>query len=1001
MAVLAGINRPCAYAALNGTGVTNNSGVPSTHENKVSSADRGKVNGISAKAARVSVTNANEYVKARGKVFECDDDLGDVGDGIYMYWMESGSTTLYLRQCKITTFGDSWEQIIAQKCSSSSCNGTSVNITGNNYLCITQKDSSKIRRYQEGIVFVASDAGPGCYYYYNKAAEEAAQKAAAAKKKEEEEKQKQEYIADCKTNKATCEKLANTEFVLDCDNINIATYTTDKTKACKCISTGALSIDGKACPQPNQACAKGDLPANATAGKYAIVNQTVKCAATACKSGTYLVVDANGNSQGWCTGKKSCPAGQTMNIIDKTKTDNTCVETKTENQTNPKPDGNQANSGGDTNAAAGASSETTAGGDPANSNTPTGETITISGIVMGTDIDSKGNQTTIPLELAHIRAKDTAQNAAVTDAEGKFKLTLPANVELVTVSFMGYVSQDLPPKVDMGTIILQESSSQLEEATVIGLKCDDKKEGEGVASMVGKTCGEDDYRCIPNACDDGYNLENADTCDAKCVKTPDKKDAGDRQKELQENADKMKEKEQNLVSRLTGAAAIGGAGIGGQQIMSAMAEKSADEDAERDMRAYLQTFRCDFGQGKNILGGELAIETPGGNDMFDLHVEYAALAESLKQRKNALNLRPGIEAEVVWDKAETGLYNNAATGRTGGAYASVARAIMDPNGPDAEAWAKQKSDAASKLKTGAIIAGVGIAAGIAGNIYNEVKYGSDKSSEINSKYDTKNSESGDAAVSDTTSSTTATGQAKAANAPAQKVQPTQQSEPATTTLVKSASRTDSTPTPANYRAICDMDTKEPKGETWTCLDDYDNIAETLTSKEITELYTDTIINAIEQFSRKEYKTNDIVCNRNIIQSKYNNEETYYYIQCANHQKHEYYEYDLGSPDEYDYDPEDKVEAILQLHGFDVGSFQTIDCDFTNVYDDADFDDYNPNAQKVVFCEHSKEVTFEKSTCLAIGDIVSKFGMKATYFAGHHYDAEVEYWGKSQGCIITE
>jgi hypothetical protein len=59
---------------------------------------------------------------------------------------------------------------------------------------------------------------------------------------------------------------------------------------------------------------------------YKKIGNEIKCVASTCKSKFYLVVDANGNSQGWCTAKKSCPENQEMKIIDGTKTDRSCVD---------------------------------------------------------------------------------------------------------------------------------------------------------------------------------------------------------------------------------------------------------------------------------------------------------------------------------------------------------------------------------------------------------------------------------------------------------------------------------------------------------------------------------------------------------------------------------------------------------------------------------------------------------------------------------------------------
>ena len=82
------------------------------------------------------------------------------------------------------------------------------------------------------------------------------------------------------------------------------------------------------------ACIKSDLPSHATVGhyvnsglnKYSCANgEKCSCAATQCESGYYLVVNASGNSQGWCYTSR-CPSGKRLNIIDGVKTDTKCID---------------------------------------------------------------------------------------------------------------------------------------------------------------------------------------------------------------------------------------------------------------------------------------------------------------------------------------------------------------------------------------------------------------------------------------------------------------------------------------------------------------------------------------------------------------------------------------------------------------------------------------------------------------------------------------------------
>ncbi len=177
-----------------------------------------------------------------------------------------------------------------------------------------------------------------------------------------------------------------------------------------------------------------------------------------------------------------------------------------------------------------------------------------------------------------------------------------------------------------------------------------------------------------------------------------------------------KNREQSTANKLLGAVAIGMTGIGGMQLASALAAQSADENAERDMKAYLATFRCDYGMGRNIVGGETNITLPNSDELTSMVAQYKQLAADLKSRKEALGMQLGIESETVLNAADMGLYNNASIGKSAGAFTSLSRALMDENSADATAWAEQKSDTVNKVKTGAIVGGTGAAGGAIGNI---------------------------------------------------------------------------------------------------------------------------------------------------------------------------------------------------------------------------------------------------------------------------------------------
>lgn len=185
---------------------------------------------------------------------------------------------------------------------------------------------------------------------------------------------------------------------------------------------------------------------------------------------------------------------------------------------------------------------------------------------------------------------------------------------------------------------------------------------------------------------------------------------------LEQRYDAAVAREQSLANRMLGGVAIGAGGIGGMMLASGLAEQRADENAERDMAAYLATFKCDYGAGMTITGGETNIQLPTSNNLLELRNEYITLAADLKTRKEILGISFGIESEIITDATESGLYDNAATGKTDGGYTSLSRALMDETGTDATKWAAQKSETAQQVKTGATVGGVGVIGGAVGNI---------------------------------------------------------------------------------------------------------------------------------------------------------------------------------------------------------------------------------------------------------------------------------------------
>lgn len=473
-------------------------------------------------------------------------------------------------------------------------------------------------------------------------------------------------------------------------------------------------------------CLGPDLSAvnYATAGVYVNSGGTLKCAATACKSGTYLVVNASGQSMGWCVAENYCSSvkkqkNHTLNIIDGTKTDLQCIA--------PSGDGDDK-----TSSTVIANTE---------------QEYTVSGTVMDGGKD--------PLPSATINVgKDWY---LTTNENGEFSGTYTGQgSDEATVSFVGCTRQKITISELKNKQIVLDCTEIIDSATVmtdfVSRDCN-PDERDAINATAGQTIMLDgEMVCNPSACKKGFNLNETNpeynTCDEDSTLennddteeieeeteedlqeddlagaglnpvTPRLSQQESEQKvgELRDNYNAMKENEQSFANRMLGAASMGSMGIGGMMVASSLSEQKSDADAEQDMAAYLETFRCDYGAGRNIKGGETNIELPGASELIPLYSEYVSLANDLKLRKEQLGLKAGIEAEKILDSATTGLYDDVSTGITGGAYASLARALQNPDGEDAKLWAAQKEKTAKNLKTGAITAGVGAVVGIAGNV---------------------------------------------------------------------------------------------------------------------------------------------------------------------------------------------------------------------------------------------------------------------------------------------
>ncbi len=245
------------------------------------------------------------------------------------------------------------------------------------------------------------------------------------------------------------------------------------------------------------------------------------------------------------------------------------------------------------------------------------------------------------------------------------------------------------------TAKMAECEKALEEAkcTPVTSKCPD-----GTTGTTPPNC-----RCID---DENYTY---DPVKNECVVN--------RLKELEEAYKAAKEKEQSLANRTLTAVTTAATGIGGMELAMGLAQQSADAAADQDMAAYLATFRCTYGNTVQVKGGPEVVELPGGNDpeMMSLRSEYFALAADLKERKEALGMKPGIESEEILDKSQMGLYDDESLPITTGAYGSLYRAKMLESIEDQEKIDAERQASENRVIAGGVLVGAGTLIGVIGN----------------------------------------------------------------------------------------------------------------------------------------------------------------------------------------------------------------------------------------------------------------------------------------------
>jgi len=373
-------------------------------------------------------------------------------------------------------------------------------------------------------------------------------------------------------------------------------------------------------------------------------------------------------------------------------------------------------------------------------------------IYFGVVVDKETGE---PLMGANIVKNSDANKGCATDSQGKFDCSKEFATEEYTVSgivsYVGYKSEDIVLKIrEQQTIELQQDNTfdavevvvcnnteQIydSESKVCIAACNyhiahtdaENRNKQAIACCNTKeaTWSEKDQTC---SCPTGQKWENNECAPSVIDVQDDDKDTNqdtrtDEQKaadlkDKQNDYDEAKAREGSWENRLLTAATTAATGFGGMELAQGLAEQSADEAAAADMAVYIDTMRCTYGGGTSVRAGLTPVELPGGNnnEMMNLRIEYDALAESVKNRKESLGMAPGIESEVILGKAEMGLYDDENTGITGGKYSSLYRADMLNSGPDKNLIKSAQETSQNRVDYGGQAAGVGAIVGIVGNI---------------------------------------------------------------------------------------------------------------------------------------------------------------------------------------------------------------------------------------------------------------------------------------------
>ena len=104
-------------------------------------------------------------------------------------------------------------------------------------------------------------------------------------------------------------------------------------------------------------------------------------------------------------------------------------------------------------------------------------------IVTGTVLDSTGE----PVIGANVKVAGNSSVGTITDFEGNFSLSLPADIKKLEISYIGMLSQETVIKPGTPVkVILKEDTEELDEVVVIGYGTVKKRDLTGSMTSINK-----------------------------------------------------------------------------------------------------------------------------------------------------------------------------------------------------------------------------------------------------------------------------------------------------------------------------------------------------------------------------------------------------------------------------------------------------------------------------------------------------------------------------------